>query len=65
MIIFNLEARVQCNIIMGVGEDETLGKHISVTIIATGFNADQQNGIVNSQPSKIIHSLEDEQKISS
>ena len=57
------EAGYNANIIMGVGEDETLGENISVTIIATGFNADQQNGIVNSQPSKIIHSLEDEQRL--
>lgn len=57
------EAGFNANIIMGVGEDETLGENISVTIIATGFNADQQNGIVNSQPSKIIHSLEDEQRL--
>jgi len=47
---------------MGVGEDETLGEAISVTIIATGFNAEQQNDIVNIESKKIIHTLEDEQK---
>ncbi len=57
------EAGYNANIIMGVGEDETLGDAIAVTIIATGFNADQQNGIVNTEPKKIIHSLDGEHKI--
>jgi len=56
------EAGNSANIIMGVGEDETLGEAISVTIIATGFNAEQQNDIVNIESKKIIHTLEDEQK---
>jgi cell division protein FtsZ len=57
------EAGFNANIIMGVGEDETLGESIAVTIIATGFNVEQQNEIVNTEPKKIIHSLEDDQKI--
>ena len=57
------EAGFNANIIMGVGEDESLGEAVAVTIIATGFNVEQQNGIVNTEPKKIIHSLEDEQKI--
>ncbi|BCY27363.1 cell division protein FtsZ [Flavobacterium okayamense] len=57
------EAGYSANIIMGVGEDESLGEAISVTVIATGFNIDQQAEIVNSEPKRIIHSLEDEQKI--
>lgn len=57
------EAGYNANIIMGVGEDETLGDAIAVTIIATGFNADQQSGIVNTEPKKIIHSLDGEHKI--
>ncbi len=56
------EAGHNANIIMGVGEDETLGNAISVTIIATGFDIEQQNEIVNVEPKKIIHTLEDEQK---
>jgi cell division protein FtsZ len=56
------EAGFNANIIMGVGEDEKLGDSISVTIIATGFNVEQQKEIVNIEPKKIIHSLEDEQK---
>ena len=51
------------NIIMGVGEDLNLGDSVSVTIIATGFNADQQNEITNIEPEKIIHSLEEEDNL--
>ena len=57
-----LEAGYNANIIMGVGEDETLGDAIAVTIIATGFDVEQQNEIVNTEPKKIIHTLEDEQR---
>jgi cell division protein FtsZ len=57
------EAGYNANIIMGVGEEESLGEAISVTVIATGFNIEQQEEIVNTEPKKIIHSLEDEQKI--
>lgn len=52
------EAGNGANIIMGVGEDENLGGDISVTIIATGFDADQQDDIVNTETKKIIHTLE-------
>lgn len=57
-----IEAGHNANIIMGVGEDESLGDSIAVTIIATGFNIEQQNEIVNTEPKKIIHTLEDEQR---
>ena len=57
------EAGHNANIIMGVGEDDTLGDSIAVTIIATGFNVEQQNEIVNTEPKKIIHSLDGEQKL--
>lgn len=57
-----IEAGHNANIIMGVGEDENLGDAIAVTVIATGFNIDQQNDIVNTETKKIIHTLEDEQK---
>ncbi|PKA99248.1 cell division protein FtsZ [Flavobacteriaceae bacterium MAR_2009_75] len=56
------EAGHGANIIMGVGEDEDLGEAIAVTVIATGFNVDQQDDIVNTESKKIIHTLEDEQK---
>ena len=57
------EAGNNTNIIMGVGEDESLENSISVTIIATGFPADQQSEIVNIEAKKIIHTLEIDQKI--
>ncbi|MCC8360121.1 cell division protein FtsZ [Salinimicrobium sediminilitoris] len=56
------EAGHSANIIMGVGEDESLDDAISVTIIATGFDIEQQNDIVNTETKKIIHTLEDEQR---
>ena len=55
------EAGHNANIIMGVGEDDSLGDSIAVTIIATGFNVEQQKEIVNAEPKKIIHSLEENQ----
>ena len=57
------EAGHNANIIMGIGEDEKLGDSISVTVIATGFNVEQQIEIVNAEPKKIIHSLDGEQKV--
>tara|TARA_X000001036_G_scaffold435704_1_gene477445 strand:- start:4093 stop:5946 length:1854 start_codon:yes stop_codon:yes gene_type:complete len=57
------EAGNNTNIIMGVGEDEELENEISVTIIATGFNIDQQNEIVNTETKKVIHTLEEDQKM--
>lgn len=56
------EAGHGANIIMGVGEDENLAEAISVTVIATGFNQEQQNDIVNTESKKIIHTLEEEQR---
>jgi len=55
------EAGNNTNIIMGVGEDPELGDKISVTIIATGFNSDQQHEIVNTEVKKVIHTLEEDQ----
>ena len=57
------EAGNNTNIIMGVGEDKSLGNEISVTIIATGFGVDQQNQISNTEAKKIIHTLEDDQLV--
>ncbi len=57
------EAGNSANIIMGVGDDESLEDSISVTVIATGFNTEQQDEIVNTETKKIIHTLEDEQRI--
>ncbi len=47
------------NIIMGVGEDLNLENSISVTVIATGFDPNQQDEIIHSDPKKIIHNLDD------
>lgn len=57
------EAGNNANIIMGVGDDDTIGDAISVTVIATGFDAEQQHEIVNTEAKRIIHTLEDEQRI--
>ena len=57
------EAGHGANIIMGVGEDESLQESISVTIIATGFDIDQQNEISNTEAKKVIHALEEEEII--
>jgi len=54
------EAGHGANIIMGVGEDESLQESISVTIIATGFNIDQQHEISNTEVKKVVHALEDD-----
>jgi cell division protein FtsZ len=57
------EAGYNADIIMGVGEDESLGDAISVTVIATGFDTDQQDYIVTHQTQRIIHSLDGETKV--
>jgi cell division protein FtsZ len=57
------EAKTNVNIIMGVGEDESLNEAIAVTVIATGFHKDQQGIISNIEDKKIIHALEEEQEV--
>lgn len=57
------EAGHSANIIMGVGEDEDKEDAISITIIATGFDVEQQNQITNTEHKRIIHTLEEEQKV--
>ena len=54
------EAKTNVDIIMGVGEDESLGDAIAVTIIATGFNPEQQNEISKIESKKIVHRLEED-----
>jgi cell division protein FtsZ len=58
------EAGGGANIIMGIGEDEDLGEDVNVTIVATGFNADQQVQVIGREPQKVVHTLEDEQAVS-
>ncbi|OUR94478.1 cell division protein FtsZ [Flavobacteriales bacterium 34_180_T64] len=55
-----IEAGQCANIIMGVGEDESLEESISVTIIATGFDIDQQHEIANTEITKVVHALEED-----
>ncbi|MBS9773719.1 MAG: cell division protein FtsZ [Tenacibaculum sp.] len=56
------EAGHEANIIMGVGEDESLEDGIAVTVVATGFPADQQSTIIDANPQITVHSLGDEQE---
>ena len=55
------EAKSNVDIIMGVGDDADLGEAIAVTVIATGFNKEQQIEITSTETKKIIHDLEDTQ----
>ncbi|MGB5418466.1 cell division protein FtsZ [Algibacter sp.] len=57
------EAGHGANIIMGVGEDESLEESIAVTIIATGFNIEQQDEISNTETKKVVHSLSDDKEL--
>ncbi|WP_142785208.1 cell division protein FtsZ [Changchengzhania lutea] len=57
------EAGHGANIIMGVGEDESLEESIAVTIIATGFNIEQQDEISNTETKKVVHSLSEEKEL--
>jgi len=49
------EAKTNVDIIMGVGEDESLGD-----AIATGFNPEMQNEISKTESTKIVHKLVEE-----
>ena len=49
------------NIIMGAGTEPMEGEDtLSVTVIASGFPADQQHEITNQAPRRIVHSIGDE-----
>lgn len=56
------QAGLNAEIIWGNGKDESLGNHISITLIATGFESKkiEQQETVKSE--KIIHVLNDEKK---
>lgn len=56
------EAGHSANIIMGIGEEPSLGEEISITIVATGFPKEDQV-YTGKEEEKIIHALEDEQPI--
>ncbi len=57
------EAGHDVNIILGIGDDESIGDAIAVTIIATGFSTGQQNTITETEVKKIVHSLEEDQEL--
>lgn len=47
------------NIIMGMGEEPSLEDKVMVTVVATGFSTEQQHEIIDAEPKKIVHSLDD------
>ena len=51
------------NIIMGIGEDQSMVEEISVTVIATGFDINQQDEIIHVDPKKKIHYLDEEREV--
>ena len=51
------------NIIMGIGEDQSMVEEISVTVIATGFDINQQDEIIHVDPKKKIHYLHEEREV--
>lgn len=55
------EAHNNANIIYGVGEDTSKDDEVSVTVIATGFDYEQQRSINNTEEKKVIHVLGEEQ----
>jgi cell division protein FtsZ len=57
------EAGYDVNIILGIGDDESIGDAIAVTIIATGFSSGQQHEITDTEVKKIVHTLEDNQEL--
>ncbi len=54
------QAKTNVNIIMGVGEDESLGDSIAVTVVATGFNQAQQQEIAKVENKRIIYNLDED-----
>ena len=54
-----LAAGYKTNIIMGMGEEEALEDKVMVTVVATGFSTEQQHEIIDGEPKKIVHSLDE------
>lgn len=53
------EAGGQANIIMGIGEDSSLGQAVQVTVIATGFEANSiRAGLAPQEEAKVIYNLD-------
>ncbi|NQX80462.1 MAG: cell division protein FtsZ [Flavobacteriaceae bacterium] len=57
------EAGYEANIIMGIGDDDSLEDSVSVTVVATGFASGQQHTIGSVSNKRIIHNLENEQRL--
>lgn len=51
------------NVIMGIGIDDDLGEKIHVTVIATGFPANQHAALTGKEDARVVHPLEDDQAI--
>jgi hypothetical protein len=56
------QAGQTAEIILGIGNDPTLGDKVGVTIIATGFKTSQQMVSELRVPEKIVYKLEDDKK---
>ncbi|MBT8196025.1 MAG: cell division protein FtsZ, partial [Bacteroidia bacterium] len=54
------EAGQTADIIMGTGLDESLDDNICVTVIATRFQAHEQNSIGEKEPERIVRNLDDD-----
>jgi cell division protein FtsZ len=56
------EAGLSADIIWGTGRDEELGDHISITLIATGFEANKSIGGIQTAPKKekVVHNLKEQ-----
>lgn len=62
LLIDEIGVGADVDIIMGVGEDETLEESISVTVIATGFKAERKAKDSEKKENVIVHVLEDNVK---
>lgn len=59
LLIDEIGVGADVDIIMGVGEDETLDESISVTVIATGFKSERKAKEEEKKEKVIVHVLED------
>ncbi|PIE99511.1 MAG: cell division protein FtsZ [Polaribacter sp.] len=57
------EAGTDPEIFLGYGIDDAMEDGVSVTVVATGFPTDQQEEIIEPESNRIIHTLEDEQRV--
>ena len=62
-MIIQEAAHEEANIVFGTVIDASLNEEIQVTVIATGFDPNQQQEIIHADPKKIIHSLDGNNEI--